>query len=43
LTVNIDNSMKAKQEESPETERKRKAIEETLETHKTVLKKLGKL
>jgi hypothetical protein len=37
--------MKAKQQEIPEseTDKKRRVIEETLETHKTVLKKLAKI
>jgi hypothetical protein len=35
--------MRAKEEERPETERKRKAVEETLEIHKTALKKLAKI
>ena len=37
--------MKAKQEDRPESgeDAKRRAIEETLETHKALLKKLSKL
>jgi hypothetical protein len=37
--------MKAKQEDRPESEEdaKRRAIDETLETHRTLMKKLSKL